>query len=192
MRFSIALFSTATVVLANNVDVATVLLNDIGEHINDYMSLVGGTIPIPTDLVKYYTEVATYTDDSYTSILSDFPTQQVESIVTQLPWYSSRLESKLSVAFTENNAKITTSSPTESSSVTPNLSVAITTSSPSVILDSSSSEASSSISTTVVSPSTETSSKSSIQDIVTYTGGANNLNGLLPVVLASPLLSFLI
>lgn len=185
MQYSIALLSVIATALANNVDVATVLLADVQSNLDEYISLVGGTIPIPTELIAYYTEIATYTDDSYTTLLSDFPADQISTIVTQLPWYSSRLESKLAVAYTEgesSSAAASSSSPISSSSL-------VSPTSSSVI---SSASASSEVSSSVPSVSSQTSTVSSTAEVETYTGGAANVNQYLPFILASPLISFLI
>lgn len=87
---------------ANNADIATVLFTDVKSNLNEYISLVQNnpSFSFPTALIGYFTEITTYTDDSYTSLLTDFPASQVLEVATKLPWYSSRLESKLSVAAT--------------------------------------------------------------------------------------------
>ncbi len=226
MKFSIALLSVIAAALANNVDVATVLMNDVQNNMDEYIGLVGGTIPIPPELIDYYAKIATYTDDSYTSILTDFPVDKIKPLVTQLPWYSSRLESKLEVAYTQEHGEAASSATpsTSQSSAAPSSSAAPESSSSAAPVPSSSSDApvsssseaapsskastsqsssaapvsssaegsssKASSSTTVVSSVQESSS--SVAQVSTYTGGANNLNNYLPLVLASPLLSFLI
>lgn len=183
MKYFIALLSVISTALANNIDVATVLLADVESNIEDYISLVGGSIVFPTELIAYYTEIATYTDDSYTTLLSDFPADQISTIITQLPWYSSRLESKLAVAYTAG----------ESSSVVASLSSPITSSS-SIPLTSSPvvSSSYSVISQAISNVTSETPAVSTTAEIETYTGGASNVNQYLPFILASPLISFLI
>lgn len=108
--------------VANNADVATVLFSDVKSHLNDYMSYVQNnpTFSFPTELINYFTAITTYTDDSYTTLLSDFPASQIATLASELPWYSSRLETKLESAFTADglvsaSGSQSTSSPAVSS-----------------------------------------------------------------------------
>lgn len=211
MKYSAVLaVAGAGLVAANQVDVATVLLSDVKDNLNEYIALVGGTIPIPTVLVDLYTQVATYTDDSYTTLLTDFPVAEVESIVTELPWYSSRLESKLSVAATEGlDATVVSSSaePTEptTSSEVPITSVPSLTSS--VVETSETSESSyladivssseAPVETPVETPliaNDTNSTTSTTASVTSYEDGAiANLQNIgLPLVLLLPVVSLLL
>lgn len=189
MKFSIALLSIVATALANNIDVATVLLADVKANLNEYVALIGGTVPIPADLISYYTEVAAYTDDSYTTLLANFPADEYSTIITQFPWYSSRLKEQLDVAYTEGEA----ASVAESTSA-PASTKASSTKATSAAASSSAAATSSAAeeTTSVAEETSETSAASSTAEVKTYSGAAANINKYLPLILASPLLSLLL
>lgn len=191
MKFSVVLLSVVATALANNIDVATVLLADVKANLNEYVALIGGTVPIPADLISYYTEVATYTDNSYTTLLANFPADEYSTIITQFPWYSSRLKEKLDVAYTEGEA----ASVAESTSAPASTTASSAPASSSAAAASSAPESSSAAATTSVDAqeeTSETSAASSTAEVETYSGAAANLNQYLPLILASPLLSLLL
>lgn len=161
MKFQFFLSSIfiLSLVEANQADVATVLFSDVESNLNDYISYARNnpSFSFPTVLISYFKEITTFTDDSYTSLLSDFPVAQITSIAEELPWYSSRLESKLDYAVTAHQSSSISSysSTTSGSSM-----AAITSLSSGSSISSKSSD--SSISSSVSKPSaTSTTSSSS-------------------------------
>ncbi|AET39505.1 GPI-anchored mannoprotein Ecym_4465 [Eremothecium cymbalariae DBVPG len=70
-----------------------VVVQDIKSHLTEYVSYAGSNsgLSIPEDVISVYTQVATYTDGSYTSLFSNLNFQEINSAITGLPWYSSRL-----------------------------------------------------------------------------------------------------
>lgn len=128
MRFisivSIILTSVG-LIYCDNADVATVIFSDAESNLNDYMSFVQNnpTFSFPTELISYFTAITTYTDDSYTTILSNFPGSQIASLAKELPWYSSRLETRLAEALTAGvtvvSAQVSESHSTTSTSSSP-------------------------------------------------------------------------
>lgn len=87
----------ATLVNAQNaVEVAEiqVLVNDINSNLGQYLSLETNPdsgFQIPDNLLSLYRNVATYTDDSFSTLLSGVNFDEITSTIVGLPWYSSRL-----------------------------------------------------------------------------------------------------
>lgn len=87
----------ATLVNAQNaVEVAEiqVLVNDINSNLAQYLSLETNPdsgFQIPDNLLSLYRNVATYTDDSFSTLLSGVNFDEITSTIVGLPWYSSRL-----------------------------------------------------------------------------------------------------
>ena len=67
-----------------------ILMSDVNSHLSDYVGL-GGKVAIPNVLFNMYAEMATATDDSYTTIFAALDMSVISSMMTNLPWYSSRL-----------------------------------------------------------------------------------------------------
>ncbi|ODV86075.1 hypothetical protein CANARDRAFT_150147 [[Candida] arabinofermentans NRRL YB-2248] len=93
-----ALFAKSNAELSGEELVAVeALFQDIGENQSEYYSYIvenASSFVFPTDLIAIYTQITTYTDDSYTSLFDDIkPTElsAIESLMTELPWYSTRL-----------------------------------------------------------------------------------------------------
>ncbi|CCE65436.1 hypothetical protein TPHA_0L00795 [Tetrapisispora phaffii CBS 4417] len=84
-----------------------ILLTDVGANLNDYVGLVG-QMDIPDALFDIYGEMLTATDDSYTTLLAQLDMSQISTMMTALPWYSSRLLPLVST-FNEVPAAQTTS-----------------------------------------------------------------------------------
>lgn len=82
------------------IDEYNVLVSDIKAHASDYLSIAinDPSISIPSGVLQIYQEVATATDDSYTTLYQDLDFNQISNLVVSLPWYSSRLEGELASA----------------------------------------------------------------------------------------------
>ncbi|AOA64976.1 Cell wall mannoprotein with putative lipase activity [Komagataella phaffii CBS 7435] len=104
MRFSnVVLTAIAAAGVQADEALYTVFYNDVTENAQEYLSYIqANTAAGFTDLLSLYTELATYTDDSYTSIFTeeDFPASELSSFVVNLPWYSSRIEPQVAAAET--------------------------------------------------------------------------------------------
>lgn len=120
MKITFFFLSLLCIVHANNADYGFVLFQDIRANVDQYISLFmgGSDIQVPEVIGEYYQMIATYTDDSYSYIFSDFPVIEVTEAVEQLPWYSTRLSSTLSEALNRNNYNISTVITNETSSAT--------------------------------------------------------------------------
>lgn len=95
---TLALASLAT---AQEAAIVTGLLGDISGHLNQYLSYIqAGSQTLPSGVLELYQEVQTYTDDSYTTLLSQLDFSAVSTFATALPWYSSRLETIFEAAAT--------------------------------------------------------------------------------------------
>ncbi|KAF6009476.1 hypothetical protein HII13_003555 [Brettanomyces bruxellensis] len=94
---------------AEQVESLTVLFSDIENNINQYLSYLSSNsdVTFPTNLIGIFKSIATYTDDSYTTILAALPDseyEQIQSLETALPWYTSRIEPKITVAASSSAA----------------------------------------------------------------------------------------
>lgn len=94
---------------AEQVESLTVLFSDIENNINEYLSYLSSNsdVTFPTNLIGIFKSIATYTDDSYTTILAALPDseyEQIQALETALPWYASRIEPKITVAASSSAA----------------------------------------------------------------------------------------
>ncbi|CCD22546.1 SRP1/TIP1 family protein NDAI_0A03890 [Naumovozyma dairenensis CBS 421] len=104
-----------------------VLLNDVGSHLEDYMNLAtnpdsGITLQnMPAGMLDVGMALASATDDSYTTLYSEVDFAGVQSMITELPWYSSRLRPALESALDtiSDTASATTTNAVRSTSGTP-------------------------------------------------------------------------
>ncbi|CCH42070.1 Cell wall protein [Wickerhamomyces ciferrii] len=194
MRFNYTLFPLFFITSAlavNNVEYATILLNDVQNNMNDYGYLFKAeSINLPTELFNYYKEIITYTDDSFTSVLTDFPVNKVQSVVTEFPWYSSRLESRLKAAIT-HDSDLTTSQIITSFSNSTSYNISTSFNYSSIISKNSSIDTLTPIEPTRSHISTQIQINSTSGNISSYSGESNQLNQFLPLILI-PLLSLLI
>lgn len=120
LQYSLILSCFWVLGLATNADYGFVLFKDIRNHLQEYYDFaISGTVRIPDELQSYYMQARLYSDDSFSTIFINFPVDKVSSAVAQLPWYSERLYSELSVALTQDtnstytyqsNPELTTSS----------------------------------------------------------------------------------
>ncbi|CAI8510036.1 Temperature shock-inducible protein 1 [Pichia kudriavzevii] len=87
MQLSLSVILSIATLLATTKaeDSEKVLEHDLKHHKSEYVSYVEAH----TELESAFSRIDTYTDDSFTTILD------LSSFVVNLPWYSSRLESKL-------------------------------------------------------------------------------------------------
>ncbi|ODQ60944.1 hypothetical protein WICANDRAFT_19726, partial [Wickerhamomyces anomalus NRRL Y-366-8] len=117
----------ATAIDQDEVAAVTALYGDINGHLSDYLNYIQQGNALPDGLLNLYQEAQTYTDDSYTTLLSTVDFNAVEGFVTGLPWYSSRLAGAFASATGEGAA--TTSSAPETSKAASSSAAAPTTSS---------------------------------------------------------------
>ncbi|CCD26872.1 SRP1/TIP1 family protein NDAI_0I03040 [Naumovozyma dairenensis CBS 421] len=79
-----------------------ILLNDVSSNLKDYLTLAitPGSVfskdNMPAGLIDLGVALANATDDSYTSLYKNVDFKAVDTLVTKLPWYSSRIEPTLS------------------------------------------------------------------------------------------------
>ena len=149
------------------------LLIDVKAHLTQYISLAENNpnFTIPDGVLECYTQLTTYTNDSYTTLFTMINFAQVTTAMEMLPWYSSRIEPLMSSYFkahsiTEtNDPDATGSSATSSAASSSSSSVATTSSSSSSKSVATSSSASSSDSSS--SDSSSSTSKSSSSKVST-------------------------
>ncbi|CAH6722653.1 repressed By RIM101 protein 2 [[Candida] jaroonii] len=86
----LALLSTIALVKSDDVDFLTGLVNDYKSHTADYLKFIQTADSVPAALTSLAVQVATYTDDSYTTLLadSDINVSSLKAFATELPWYS--------------------------------------------------------------------------------------------------------
>lgn len=123
MKLSIALLSAIVLVKAadaDDVDFLTNLVNDYKSNTGDYADFIRTASSVPAVISSLALDVATYTDDSYTTMLDDdgLDIDSLEDFATELPWYSSRLlrEGGAETAETAETGAETGSSSTAASS----------------------------------------------------------------------------
>ena len=108
---------------AEQVESLTVLFSDIENNINQYLSYLSSNsdVTFPTNLIGIFKSIATYTDDSYTTILAALPDseyEQIQSLETALPWYTSRIEPKITVAASSSAAASSSEAATSEAATT--------------------------------------------------------------------------
>lgn len=160
------------------------ILSDVNGHLNDYISLAmnNPSFTIPSGVLDVYTQMTTYTDDSYTTLFSELDMTAINSALSQLPWYSSRLQPEIQSAF-EANSITDTSMAAKTTDSSSSSSVEQTTSTASTVTstDSSSKETKE----TSQSSSKESASQSQGSSSTTSTSSANaadNLVNLSPIL----------
>lgn len=77
---------------SDDVEFLTKLVSDYDSHKTQYLAFAR-TASAPSELTELATQVATYKDDSYTTLLdnSEYDISALKNFATELPWYS-RLE----------------------------------------------------------------------------------------------------
>lgn len=100
MKFCIlaSLAHLAAVGLAANleeVQFLTALVSDYDDNKKEYVDFIRTAASYPQDLVRLATQVITYTDDSYTTLLDDgnIDVSGLMSFASELPWYT-RIEAE--------------------------------------------------------------------------------------------------
>lgn len=90
--FAISVVNAVDVTPEQNADLL-VIINDIESHASDYISLETSNsgFQIPAQVLSLYAALATYTDQSFTTLFSELDVTALTATVTNLPWYSSRL-----------------------------------------------------------------------------------------------------
>ncbi len=137
---------------AEQVESLTVLFSDIENNINEYLSYLSSNsdVTFPTNLIGIFKSIATYTDDSYTTILAALPDseyEQIQSLETALPWYTSRIEPKITVAASSSAAASSSEAATSEAATTAAASSSEAASSTLAVSEASSSAASIALST---------------------------------------------
>ncbi|KAG0660212.1 hypothetical protein C6P45_001628 [Maudiozyma exigua] len=92
-----------------------VIIDDIESHASDYISLETSNsgFQIPAQVLSLYAALATYTDQSFTTLFSELDVTALTATVTNLPWYSTRLLPALERAnaqFSSNSSASATAS----------------------------------------------------------------------------------
>ena len=70
------------------------IIADIQGNLQQYLALqtaANSDFKIPPEVISLYAQIATYTDESYTSLFTELDVSALTATVTNLPWYSSRL-----------------------------------------------------------------------------------------------------
>ena len=136
MYSKVALLLASSAALAHALSDAQIaelkaIMSDVSNNISEYMALAtDGTISLsdlPAGVLSLGLAVASATDDSYTTLYDDVDMDAVETWLTVLPWYSTRLSSEIaaalytitaesSAAATSSAAEATTSSAAVASS----------------------------------------------------------------------------
>lgn len=95
MKFLVGLGLLSTISMVNadqDVEFLTKLVNDYKDHTGDYFNFIRTAKSVPNQFSALATQVGTYTDDSYTTMLNSVDIEPLEEFATEFPWYSSRLE----------------------------------------------------------------------------------------------------
>lgn len=66
----------------------TALVSDYKSHPKEYINFIATAEDVPEDVTKLAIQAATYKDDGYTSLLSNYDIASLESYLTNVPWYS--------------------------------------------------------------------------------------------------------
>lgn len=119
--FAISVVNAVDVTPEQNADLL-VIINDIESHASDYISLETSNsgFQIPAQVLSLYAALATYTDQSFTTLFSELDVTALTATVTNLPWYSSRLLPSLERAnaqFSSNSSASASASANSTESV---------------------------------------------------------------------------
>ncbi|KAG0671642.1 hypothetical protein C6P45_000133 [Maudiozyma exigua] len=161
------------------------IMSDVATNISEYMELAtDGTISLsdlPAGVLSLGLAVASATDDSYTTLYDDVDMDAVETWLTVLPWYSTRLSSEIAAALYTLTADASSAAASSSvveattSSAVATSSVATSAAASSVA---SSSAATSSVASTTATSVAVSSSASSSATVSQQTGnGAGKITG---------------
>ena len=131
MYSKVALFLAAAALAnaqtASQLAELNVILDDVKDHLSDYMNLVtAGTISLsslPAGVLSIGMALASATDDSYTTLYKEVDFDGIAPFLTALPWYSSRLEAQLATITGEAKASSTAAETTSSSKAAETLSL---------------------------------------------------------------------
>lgn len=107
MYSKVALLLASSAALAHALSDAQIaelkaIMSDVSSNISEYMALAtDGTISLsdlPAGVLSLGLAVASATDDSYTTLYDDVDMDAVETWLTILPWYTTRLSSEIAAA----------------------------------------------------------------------------------------------
>ena len=120
--FAISAVNAADVTPEQNADLL-VIISDIEAHAADYIGLETSNsgFEIPSQVLSLYAAIATYTDQSFTTLFSELDVSALTATITNLPWYSTRLLPSLERAnaqFSSNSSESASASATASSNAT--------------------------------------------------------------------------
>ncbi|VEU19272.1 DEKNAAC100889 [Brettanomyces naardenensis] len=94
-----SILAVASVVAAANAeDIVQAVFDDINANLNEYLPLVAASSAQLAPLLSLYFEAKTYTDDSYTTLVSPELEGEISAFATGLSWYSSRILPELGAA----------------------------------------------------------------------------------------------
>lgn len=90
----------------DDVDFLTALVSDYDENKKQYVDFIRTANDVPADLIRLATQVVTYTDDLYTTLLDgdDVNVSSLKAFATELPWYS-RLAAEAAVGAESGSAE---------------------------------------------------------------------------------------
>ncbi|CCF59305.1 hypothetical protein KAFR_0G02740 [Kazachstania africana CBS 2517] len=91
----LAITSVAYAQTAYQAAEAEALINDLGSNVSEYMALISSgelsMSDLPSGVLNLAMAIMSATDSSYTTLLADVDYAGVDSMITKLSWYSSRL-----------------------------------------------------------------------------------------------------
>ena len=96
-----AVAALASAQTQEEIDELNVILNDVKSNLQEYISLASDSSSgfslssLPSGVLDIGLALASATDDSYTTLYSEVDFAAVSKMLTQVPWYSSRLEPAL-------------------------------------------------------------------------------------------------
>ncbi|EEQ41440.1 hypothetical protein EJF18_70025 [Clavispora lusitaniae] len=109
--------SSAAAADSSEVQFLTAFVGDFQSNKKDYLGFIKTAENVPPQLTSLAIKVATYKDDSYTTLLdnSQVNVPQLMSFATELPWYS-RIEAEAGISAKGSSTKDHSSSSASSSS----------------------------------------------------------------------------
>ncbi|QLQ81627.1 hypothetical protein HG537_0F03880 [Torulaspora globosa] len=146
------------------------ILSDVNNHLSDYISLAvnNPSFTVPSGVLDVYTQMTTYTDDTYTTLFSELDFNSINAVMTALPWYSSRLEPEIQSAFKANSVTDTSIGPkvTDSTSSSPSSSDSISSTTSSNVVSTSTPSSGSSVASQTTRASSTSSADSSTSSAI--------------------------
>ncbi|KAK6205025.1 Seripauperin and TIP1 family-domain-containing protein [Scheffersomyces amazonensis] len=91
----------------SDVNFLTAFVGDFKDHRGEYILYLATATNVPPEVTSLALEIATYTDDSYTTILDDpeIDISSLEAFATNLPWYT-RIEAEANEGNSNQNNEV--------------------------------------------------------------------------------------